>query len=81
MPPSSTRTAKDDSSLEAAAEAVTAAQQALQTARRDLAAAILAARRAGEPVQRIAARTGLDVVTVRNILSVTPTPSPDGRQT
>ncbi|MEU4134506.1 hypothetical protein [Streptomyces wuyuanensis] len=56
-----------------------AAQQALQTARRDLAAAILAARRAGEPVQRIAARTGLDVVTVRNILSVTPTQSPHGR--
>ncbi|MFJ2478444.1 hypothetical protein ACIOWI_36915 [Streptomyces sp. NPDC087659] len=75
------RSAEDGGSLETAAAVVMAAQQALQTARRDLAAAIVAARRAGELVQRIAARTGLDPVTVRNILSVTPTRSPDGRRT
>ncbi|MFF5029808.1 hypothetical protein ACFY2J_37120 [Streptomyces collinus] len=59
-----------------AAAAVTAAQQALQTARRDLTAAIHAARHAGQSVSRIAARTGLDPVTVRNILAVTPAQTP-----
>lgn len=78
--PSSTRPADDDGRLEAAAAAVTEAQQALQAARRDLAAAILAARQAGETVQRIAARTGLDAMTVRNILSVSPAQTPDGRR-
>ncbi len=65
--------------LEAAAAAVIAAQQALHTARRDLTAAIWAARRAGEPVRRIAERTGLDIMTIRNILSVPPAKAPDGR--
>ncbi|MFI8008226.1 hypothetical protein [Streptomyces sp. NPDC086010] len=63
--------------LETAAAAVTAAQQALQRARRDLSAAIHAARHAGQSVSRIAARTGLDPVTVRNILAVTPAKPPD----
>ncbi|MEV5646384.1 hypothetical protein AB0L67_40945 [Streptomyces flaveolus] len=51
---------------------MTAAQQALQTARQELTAAIHAARHAGQSVKYIAARTGLDTVTVRNILAVTP---------
>ncbi|MFB7601216.1 hypothetical protein [Streptomyces sp. NPDC056160] len=63
--------------LEMAAAAVTAAQQALQAARRDLSAAIHTARHAGRSVQHIAARTGLDPVTVRNILAVTPAKTPD----
>ncbi|MEV6841567.1 hypothetical protein AB0N17_45280 [Streptomyces sp. NPDC051133] len=63
--------------LETAAAAVTAAQQALQTARRGLSAAIHAAREAGETVQNIAACTGQDPVTVRNILAVPPAKAPD----
>ncbi|MFD5065785.1 hypothetical protein, partial [Streptomyces sp. NPDC058394] len=55
------------------------AQQALHTTRRDLTAAIWAARRAGEPVRRIAERTGLDIMTIRNILAVPPAKAPDGR--
>ncbi|MEU0664092.1 hypothetical protein [Streptomyces lavendulocolor] len=69
--------ADDTGDLEMAAAAVTAAQQELQTARRELTAAIHAARHAGRSVQHIAARTGLDPVTVRNILAVTPAKTPD----
>ncbi|MDQ1005575.1 DNA-directed RNA polymerase specialized sigma24 family protein [Streptomyces sp. V4I23] len=81
MPSPSPRPVQDGRNLEAAAGAVTAAQQALQAARRDLAAAILAARHNGESVQRIATRTGLDAMTVRNILAVTPAQAPDGHRT
>ncbi|KUJ54386.1 hypothetical protein ADL25_06030 [Streptomyces sp. NRRL F-5122] len=56
-----------------------AAQEVLHAARRDLAAAINTARQAGEPIQRIAQRTGLDAVTVRNILAVAPAPAPHVR--
>lgn len=66
--------------LEAAAASVTAAQRALAQARRDLSTAIHQARRAGQPVRVIAARTGLDTMAVRNILAVppaTPPGSPD----
>ncbi|MFE5302270.1 hypothetical protein [Streptomyces sp. NPDC056632] len=63
--------------LESAAAAVTAAQQALNTARRHLTAAIWETRRAGEPVRRIAERTGLDVMTIRNILAVPPATATD----
>ncbi|MGW1046767.1 hypothetical protein [Streptomyces sp. NPDC002547] len=69
----------DNISLEDAAAAVAAAQEALHAARRDLAAAINTARRAGEPVPRIAQRTGLDAVTVRNILAVAPAQAPPDR--
>ncbi|MCX4579053.1 hypothetical protein ABT215_12245 [Streptomyces sp900105755] len=51
---------------------MTAAQEVLQAARRDLRAAIVASRQAGETVQQIAGRTGLDPVVVRNILAVPP---------
>ncbi|MFD3535991.1 hypothetical protein [Streptomyces sp. NPDC058661] len=58
--------------LEAAAAAVTAAQRALAQARRELSAAVHDARRGGEPVRAIAERTGLDAMTIRNILAVSP---------
>lgn len=74
MPPSSADTPGEDM-LEAAAEAVTAAQKALQAARRDLRTAVVASRQAGESVQRIARRTGLDPIEVRNILAVPPPPA------
>ncbi|MCA1222950.1 hypothetical protein [Streptomyces sp. 8L] len=67
----------DTGALERAAAAVAAAQQALQTARRDLSTAVHAARDAGRSVQHIAARTGLDPFTVRNILAVTPARAPE----
>ncbi|MFF3159736.1 hypothetical protein [Streptomyces sp. NPDC057910] len=69
--------ADDTGALEKAAAAVAAAQTALQTARRDLSAAIHAARHDGRSVQHIAARTGLDPFTVRNILAVTPARAPE----
>ncbi|MGW7674319.1 hypothetical protein ACWGJX_45910 [Streptomyces sp. NPDC054775] len=58
-PPSARKPPPDDTSLEDAAAGVTAAQEALRAARRELGAAIKAARQAGETVQRIAQRTGL----------------------
>ncbi|TFV29908.1 hypothetical protein E4K10_46190 [Streptomyces sp. T1317-0309] len=62
---------------------MTVAQEALRAARRDLAAAINTARQAGLPIQRIAQCTGLNAVTVRNILAVAPAPpaaqAPPGR--
>ncbi|MDX2565472.1 hypothetical protein PV371_38890 [Streptomyces sp. TX20-6-3] len=64
--------------LEAAAAAVIAAQRALAQARRDLSAAVHDARGAGEPVRTIAERTGLDAMTIRNILAVPPA-APPGR--
>ncbi|WP_220296807.1 hypothetical protein [Streptomyces sp. MBT84] len=59
----------------AVAVAVTAAQEVVHAARRDLVAAINTSRQAGEPIQRIAQRTGLDAVAVRNILAVAPAPT------
>ncbi|MET8788363.1 hypothetical protein [Streptomyces sp. NPDC004589] len=73
-PSSAPKPPPDGTSLEDVAAGVTAAQKALYAARRDLAAAINAARQAGETVQRIAQRTGLDTVTVRNILAVAQAP-------
>ncbi|MGW0165946.1 hypothetical protein ACWDWT_12210 [Streptomyces sp. NPDC003343] len=73
MTSSSARKPSPPASLEDAA--VTAAQEVVHAARRDLAAAINTARQAGEPVQRIAQRTGLDAVAVRNILAVAPAPA------
>ncbi|MCX5233186.1 hypothetical protein [Streptomyces sp. NBC_00233] len=76
-PPSFPGNASDDTTgLTAAAAAVTAAQQALGTARRELSAAVRAARRAGMPVHRIAEHTRLDTMTVRNILGIPPTGTP-----
>ncbi|MFC8015163.1 hypothetical protein [Streptomyces cinereoruber] len=64
--------------LEAAAAAVTAAQRALTRARKELSAAIHEARQSGESVRDIAARTGLDAMTVRNILAIPPAPPRPG---
>ncbi|MGW2207174.1 hypothetical protein [Streptomyces sp. NPDC001774] len=73
-PPHSPRNVPDGTTeLETAAAAVTTAQHALHTARRELSAAVRAARRDGQPVHRIAERTGLDAMAVRNILAI---PSP-----
>ncbi|MFJ8159272.1 hypothetical protein, partial [Streptomyces sp. NPDC094468] len=69
----------DDTSLEDAVSAVTAAEEALREARRNLTAAITAARQAGESIPRIAHRTGMDAVTVRNILAVTAVPAQSPR--
>ncbi|QCX82865.1 hypothetical protein C9F11_46585 (plasmid) [Streptomyces sp. YIM 121038] len=55
--------------LEAAVEALRAAQDAVVVARRNMTAAIVAAYRGGEPVARIAQRTGSDVTEIRNVLS------------
>ncbi|MGW3635982.1 hypothetical protein ACWD7F_38820 [Streptomyces sp. NPDC005122] len=74
MPASSADTPADGM-LEAAAAAVTAAEKALQAARRDLRKAVVASRQAGETVQHISRRTGLDPVVVRNILAVPPPPA------
>jgi hypothetical protein len=61
--------AADDDALERAVAAVNAAQDALYAARRDLSAAIVAARLGGQSVPRIAERTGLDRTTIRNALT------------
>jgi hypothetical protein len=74
MPASSADTPGQDM-LEAAAAAVTAAEGALQAARRDLRTAVVASRHAGESIQHIARRTGLDPMVVRNILAVPPPPA------
>lgn len=61
----------EDNSLEAATAALAAAQEALHVARRSLSAAIVAAYRRGEPVARIAERTGKNVIEIRNLLAAT----------
>ncbi|MFE9139641.1 hypothetical protein [Streptomyces sp. NPDC007355] len=45
-------------------------------ARRELSAAVHDARGGGEPVRAIAERTGLDAMTIRNILAVPPATPP-----
>ncbi|MFF3403043.1 hypothetical protein ACFYW6_31650 [Streptomyces sp. NPDC002659] len=60
-----------DNSLEAAAQALAAAQDALHVARRNLSAAVVTAYRAGVSVARIAERTGKDIVDIRNALAAT----------
>ena len=55
--------------LEAAVAALHDAEQTVRAARRNLTAAIAAAYRSGEPVARIAERTGSDVIAVRNTLA------------
>ncbi|WP_037599710.1 helix-turn-helix domain-containing protein [Streptacidiphilus rugosus] len=59
----------EEENLGQAALAVDAAKQALYAARRDLATAVITARRGGMSVSRIAARTGLDPASVRNMLA------------
>ncbi|MFC8014153.1 hypothetical protein [Streptomyces cinereoruber] len=76
IPYSSRSSAEDVLDLEAAAAAVTAAQRALEAARRELSAAIRAARRDGEPVRAIAQRTGLHPTMVLNTLAVPPPVTP-----
>ncbi|MET7458641.1 hypothetical protein ABZT03_43975 [Streptomyces sp. NPDC005574] len=60
----------EDESLEAAARALRDAQEALHAARRNLTVATLAAWAGGEPVSRIAERTGRTTTDVWNILAV-----------
>lgn len=61
----------EDNSLEAATVALAAAQGAPHAASRNLSAAIVAAYQHGEPVARIAERTGKNVIEIRNLLAVT----------
>ncbi|MET7391816.1 hypothetical protein ACFYPT_41825 [Streptomyces sp. NPDC005529] len=61
-----------ENKLQAASTALTAAQQAVSAARRDLGKTIVAAREAGYSIPLIARHTGLDNLVVRNILAVTP---------
>ncbi|MEU0819799.1 hypothetical protein [Streptomyces mirabilis] len=63
----------EEHTLETAAAALNAAQEAVRTARRGLTAAIVNAYRAGEPVPRIADRTGTSVIEIRNLLAATQT--------
>ncbi|MFJ3762780.1 hypothetical protein [Streptomyces sp. NPDC090080] len=63
--------------LETAAAAVTAAQQALQTAPRNLTAAIMPTGTPGGPSSTSPPVPDLDPVTMRNILAVTPAKTPD----
>ncbi|MFE0654637.1 hypothetical protein ACFVZH_39660 [Streptomyces sp. NPDC059534] len=61
--------ADDGEVLERAAADVAAVQRALRAARRALSDAVVAARQQGEPEWRVAERSGLDPVTIRNILA------------
>ncbi|MFE4578551.1 hypothetical protein [Streptomyces chartreusis] len=62
-----------ENTLETAAAALQAAQEAMHVARRGLTAAIVNAYQAGEPVARIAERTGQDTTSIRNLLTATRT--------
>ncbi|MEU5547894.1 hypothetical protein AB0G85_37230 [Streptomyces sioyaensis] len=62
-----------ETTLETAATALRDAREAVHTARRKLTAAIVSAYRAGEPVARIAQRTGTSVVEIRNLLAAAQT--------
>ncbi|MEJ8632016.1 hypothetical protein [Streptomyces sp. MS2.AVA.5] len=59
-----------EDALEAAQRAYQSAREALHTARRKLAEAVLDAYANGEPVGRIAERTGQSTTSVRNTLAV-----------
>ncbi|MFE9139486.1 hypothetical protein [Streptomyces sp. NPDC007355] len=61
--------ADDGEVLERAAAYAAAAQRALRTACRALSDAVVAAWQQGEPEWRVAERSGLDPVTIRNILA------------
>ncbi|MFD8394915.1 hypothetical protein ACFV2N_38440 [Streptomyces sp. NPDC059680] len=63
----------EENTLETAAAALRAAQEAVHTARRGLTTAIVTAYRAGEPVPRIAERTGKTTIEIRNLLTATKT--------
>ncbi|MGW1617107.1 hypothetical protein ACWCQZ_48765 [Streptomyces sp. NPDC002285] len=63
----------EENTLETATAALHAAQEAVHTARRGLTAAIVNAYKAGEPVARIAERTRMSVVEIRNLLAATQT--------
>ncbi|MET8214175.1 hypothetical protein ABZT51_52085 [Streptomyces sp. NPDC005373] len=58
-----------ENTLETAAAALNDAQEAVHTARRNLTAAIVTAYRAKEPVARIAERTGMNIIEIRNLLA------------
>ncbi|KPI17724.1 hypothetical protein OV450_8017 [Actinobacteria bacterium OV450] len=62
--------ASEDNSLEAAAQGLQDAQEALHAARRSLTKATLNAYAGGEPVYRIAERTGRTTTEVWNTLAV-----------
>lgn len=59
-----------EDALEAAQREYQSAQEALHAARRKLAAAVLAAYANGEPIGRIAERTGQSTTSVWNTLAV-----------
>ncbi|MFD8394913.1 hypothetical protein ACFV2N_38425 [Streptomyces sp. NPDC059680] len=59
-----------DDALEAAHQALLTAQEAVHTARRELANAVLNAYANGEPVIRIAERAGLSITDIWNTLAV-----------
>ncbi|WP_371666560.1 hypothetical protein OG985_46825 [Streptomyces sp. NBC_00289] len=61
--------ASEENTLEAAAQALHDAQEAVHVARRNLTAAIVAAYQSGEPAAQIAMRTGRDVIGIRNLLA------------
>ncbi|MER6434683.1 hypothetical protein ABT272_45365 [Streptomyces sp900105245] len=63
----------EEDTLETAVATLQAAQEAVHAARRGLTAAIVDAYRAGEPVARIAERTGKSIVEIRNLLAATQT--------
>ncbi|MEV6332362.1 hypothetical protein [Streptomyces sp. NPDC051909] len=65
--------ADGEKTLEAAAAALHAAQGAVRAACRRLSAGIVEAYRGGEPVARIAKRTGRDVLGIRNLLAAAQT--------
>ncbi|MFE1521559.1 helix-turn-helix domain-containing protein [[Kitasatospora] papulosa] len=59
-----------EDALEAAQRAYQSAQEALHTARRKLAEAVLDAYTNGEPIRRIAERTGQSTTNIWNTLAV-----------
>ncbi|MGW1617355.1 helix-turn-helix domain-containing protein [Streptomyces sp. NPDC002285] len=63
----------EENTLETAAAALHAAQEAVHRARGRLTAAIVNAYRAGERVAHIAERTGTSVGEIRNLLGATQT--------
>lgn len=59
----------EEKALETAAAALRGAQAAVHAARRSLTVAIVTAYQAGESAARIAERTGMSIVEIRNLLA------------
>ncbi|GAA3597923.1 hypothetical protein [Streptomyces osmaniensis] len=59
----------EEQGLETAAAALREAQAAVHAARRSLTVAIVTAYQAGESAARIAERTGMGIVEIRNLLA------------